>query len=195
VLVAAATLLSAHKVPRGLIGLLFVVGALLAGLSILANKTQHSYYVSARKLKAKLEKRLGLGEVALQTTPGMGSGIARLGRVGTFLTVMLVAIGLVDLVGAGLAFGVGTSEDADTTRRVEVVARLPAAAAAGFATTVVAADGEGTPVQSRELGGRVDARPFRLLPGDYTFWVAGRTLCRRPVSVAEAPLMIVRLHC
>lgn len=73
VLIAAATLLASESLPRALVGLVFGLGALLAGLSFLANNTQHSYYKAARELKEKLEDRLQLGEFALQTTPGMGS--------------------------------------------------------------------------------------------------------------------------
>ena len=103
VLIAAATIFSSDDVPRALVALLFLIGALLALLSILANESQHSYYRSARTLKQELETELNLKEVALATTPGMGSRFGRIGRVRTFLKIMLIAIALVDLAGAAFA--------------------------------------------------------------------------------------------
>lgn len=74
------TLLStSSSVPRGIIALVFLVGALLAVLSILANRTQHGYYRAAREVKGRLEGELRLGDRALTTTPGMGSPLNRVG--------------------------------------------------------------------------------------------------------------------
>ena len=97
VLIASATMFSSGDVPPELVAVLFFVGTLLAGLSFLANGVQHGYYQAARNRKHDLENRLDLREVALTTTPGMGSEVSRLGRVGAFLKVMLVAIALADL--------------------------------------------------------------------------------------------------
>jgi hypothetical protein len=72
VLVAGATLLASDKAPRALVGLVFMLGALLASLSFLANDTQSGYYHAARDLKKRLEERLDLGGGALATTPGHG---------------------------------------------------------------------------------------------------------------------------
>ncbi len=81
VLIAAATMFSSKDVPRVLVAVLFFVGALLAALSFLANDVQHRYYQSARERKRAIEDALELKDLALATTPGMGSPLARLGKV------------------------------------------------------------------------------------------------------------------
>jgi hypothetical protein len=79
VLVAATSLLAAAtRVPHELIAAIFLLGALLASISIFANYTGHTYYRETRDLKTRLEHDLGLGDRAIATTPGMGSARHRL---------------------------------------------------------------------------------------------------------------------
>lgn len=193
VLVAAASLLSAQKVPRALVALLFLVGALLAFLSFLANDTQRGYYTAARDLKAKLESRLHLSDVAIATTPGMGSGVERLGKVGTFLKTMLVAIALVDLAGAGIsgydALDLGRPESDPVEVAIDV-----RGTGADDANVVVASQ-NGIVLETRHLVGNRVLEPFHLQPGRYSMWANATSLCRQSVTVTDQPLQHPILHC
>jgi hypothetical protein len=79
---------------------LFFVGLICCLLSLAASRVQREYYVSARKHKGLLESKLRLGELSITRTVGMGSTMRRLGRVTTFLNVMLSVVAVIDLVGA-----------------------------------------------------------------------------------------------
>lgn len=187
-LVAAATLLASHKVPRLLVAAVFLVGLLLAVLSILANETQTSYYHSARDLKKQIEDKLGIGEFALATTPGMGSGIGRLGKVGTFLRIMLAAIALTDLIGAGLIAHRQWFES--SPHRVVVVlsrTRDPE-------RTVVVAQ-RGQVVAAREPSASGAYRSVKLEPGQYELWAASQHECRKPLLVSSAPVQLAGPPC
>lgn len=105
VFVAGVSLLSASSAATGLIATIFLLGAMLAVLSIFANQTQHGYYREARDGVNRAQQLLNLGDLAIATTPGLGSGVNRLGAVRTFLTVMLVALAIVDTAGALVALG------------------------------------------------------------------------------------------
>lgn len=108
VLVAGIGLLSRPSPgPAGLIAAVFGLGALLAVLSMLANDTQHRYYRRARDRMQHAGELAGMASVSISTTPGMaGVGsrgresppkLGRLGRVQTFLRIMLVALAVIDL--------------------------------------------------------------------------------------------------
>jgi hypothetical protein len=195
ILIASATMFSSGA-PRVLIAALFLVGTLLAGLSFVANDVQHGYYQSARNRKRELEESLKLEDVALATTPGMGSGIQRLGKVGTFLKIMLVAIGVADLVGAGLAISEAAEPSASTMRSSIVVIHLGAPKGGFPGEAVVVISQKGRLVRSRRLRPQRQALTFALKPGDYLASVAGEGLaCEKTVQVTEEPLQLLRLRC
>ena len=104
VLVAATGLLSASKPRAELIAALFVLGAILAAVAAYANQIQHGYYRRTREVKRALEERLELGDLALQSTPGMADPNAGRTpvRVRHALTGFLAALGFADLLGLAL---------------------------------------------------------------------------------------------
>ncbi len=194
VLIAAATMFASDKVPSQLVAALFGVGALLATLSFLANDVQHGYYKSARELKRGLEEKLELGEVGLRTTPGQGSGIARLGRVGTFLKIMLVALGLADLVGAGFAIDASLQDSEGPPPKHQVVLEIATHRGnGGWSALVVSQDQK--IVDVRHLGPNRQAPLLALPVGHYRVAVAGTSICRRELSVRDEPLQRVVLRC
>jgi len=174
-----------------LVGLIFVLGALLASLSLLANNTQHGYYKSARGLKEKLEDRLQLGELALQTTPGMGSKIERLGRVGTFLRTMLVAIALVDITGAGISAHAAFGSDPGPPDLVKVVMRV--SGTEGKFTAAVSQ--AGNVIAARTIAPREQMKPLSLEPGRYRVSILSRSICSEEMKVTTAPLQLARIAC
>lgn len=193
VLIAAATMFSGD-VPRVLVAVMFLIGVLLAVLSVLANEAQHSYYRSARALKLELEQRMQLGDLALATTPGMGSSFGRLGRVRTFLKIMLIAIALVDLGGAAFAAAdaVGGSEpDPESARTLVLEVERPQSGS--WSALAVSQNGE--PAVSRRLKSVSPTVLLQLPPGEYLVSLAGRTLCEKRVEVSRRPLQRVALGC
>lgn len=86
-----------------MVAAIYCVGLLCCGLSFLASRVQTGYYQTARDHKRVLEQRLGLGTLALSTTPGMGSALRRLGKVTTFNAVLLGALAVVNVIGIGFA--------------------------------------------------------------------------------------------
>jgi hypothetical protein len=81
---------------------IYLAGAVCCALSILASRTQQSYYRAARDHKTALEDKLALGDLAIRTTVGMGSLERRLGKVTTMLSVVLCVLLLVNLAGVAL---------------------------------------------------------------------------------------------
>jgi hypothetical protein len=77
----------------------FGSGLLIVGLSLLAMVTQHQYYRAARDGKTMLETQLNLGELAVRTTPGMGSPRERPLTVRTATLIMLGILGVGDAAG------------------------------------------------------------------------------------------------
>jgi hypothetical protein len=84
-LVAGVGLLSTQQVPLPVAMAVFLVGAASAVFAILASSTQKGYYANTRDRKRELEEKLGLGDLAIAPTPGMGGMRGRLARVTTFL--------------------------------------------------------------------------------------------------------------
>jgi hypothetical protein len=85
ILVASLGLFASNvAVPRTVIAIPFAMGLAVTLLAIAANQTQNAYYYAIRDKKQLLELRLGLGELAIQTTRGMGNrSFRRIGRVTT----------------------------------------------------------------------------------------------------------------
>lgn len=191
VLVAATTLLASQDVPRGVVALVFCLGTLLAVLSILANNTQSGYYHAARDLKKELEAKLELDQFAIATTPGMGSPITRLGRVGTFLKIMLIAIACVDLVGAGVAIA-KARESHEGDEVSQVVFKAPKRRTTAV-TVVVSRNGEVVATRRGTDGNQLKA--VSLEPGRYRVWIAGQQLCSQPVDISTTPLQVVAITC
>lgn len=87
VLAAGATLASAQEgqQPQLLVAAIFLVGILAALQAIAITWRQHQYYRSARDHMQRVASEIGLGDMRLQTTPGMTEGragkLAKLGRV------------------------------------------------------------------------------------------------------------------
>lgn len=192
ILVAGATLLASEGLPRALVALIFGLGALLAGLSFLANNTQHGYYQSARELKERLEKDLELGEVGLRTTPGMGSKIERLGRVGTFLKTMLVAIAFVNIVGAGIAAHAAFDSDPTSPELVKVVMRV--SDTHDQEITAVVSQG-GNVIATRTVAPGEQMKPLSLEPGKFRVSVLGSSICVDEIDVTAKPLQLARIGC
>lgn len=106
------------SVPRLVLAVPFMIGLVVTLLAYAANLTQKGYYYAIRDKKRLLELRLGLGELAIQTTRGMGNRrMRRLGRVTTFQAAVLLALAAANLGGIATAFTVErqTSGSASTS--------------------------------------------------------------------------------
>jgi hypothetical protein len=79
--------------------ILYLVGFVCCILSFAAAHVQHGYYRRSRDHKDALETRLNLDDLAIKTTPGMGSKIRRLGRVTTFNNVVLGILAIANVGG------------------------------------------------------------------------------------------------
>lgn len=82
-----------------LTGGLYLAGLVCCSLSYAAVRVQQGYYQAARDHKAAIEHCLGLGDLSVTTTPGMGSTIRRLGKVNTFNLVVLGVLALMNAIG------------------------------------------------------------------------------------------------
>lgn len=96
---AAITLLGQAKPPL-LAGAVFVIGFVVAALSILATHTQHGYYRDTRNAVRQLERRLGITDLTLIRTKPTGSRYRRFGSVTRFNFVILGLLGTLDVAGA-----------------------------------------------------------------------------------------------
>jgi len=184
-------LLSADRGPSSLPVVVFALGAVSALISILASTTQHDYYRNVRDRKAELEKRLGLGDLAIKTTQGMGGLRERLASVTTFQKLILGALLCADLAGSAAAL-----DDAwrPPPPKAAVVARLDVTAANDSRTVqlVFAQDGQ---LVASASGTRTRNAILRLEPGTYNVSVLGRRLCVRSVTVTDAPLQSLTVRC
>lgn len=96
----------------------FFVGVATSLLALAANSTQKEYYRATQDTKRALEQRLGLGELATRTTPGMGSKRKRkLGKVTTLQNVVLWVFVLANVAGmASVAFRPQTEPSSDNVK-------------------------------------------------------------------------------
>lgn len=100
VVAAAAGLLSnTPRTDQPFLIMLFLVGFALATFSIAATRIQKGYYSEARDLVKAIQAQLPLGDLAIRTTPGMGSARPRWRRVGQLQEWMFMLIAAVDLSG------------------------------------------------------------------------------------------------
>ena len=192
VLVAAIGLLATSaRVPREILGVLFTIAALLAGLSIVANVVQHRYYRSTRDEVKRLRGELGLPESTVATTPGLGSTARRLARVRTFQVIMLSALLLADVGGAVYSFATG-ARGPDVRLLVRVA--LPEAPKSRARLVLVLSE-DGEVRRQISVRPRQDA-PVAIAPGTYRVSTYARArLCGREVEVSEAPLQRFVLEC
>ncbi len=96
--------IQANKTLTASIGLgLYATGIVCCVLSLAANQVQRNYYRQAKRHKAMIEERLGLGDLAIRTTPGMGSQVKRVGKVTTFNTAILTILLGLDVTGLTLS--------------------------------------------------------------------------------------------
>lgn len=105
IIAAGITLLGQSQRP-GLGGIVFLVGVLVAVLSILGTHTQHGYYRDTRTAKSQLANTLGIAEVVLIKTRPSGSRYRRFGSVTGFNYIILILLCVVDVTGALSGFGI-----------------------------------------------------------------------------------------
>ena len=103
IIAAAITLLGQAKLPL-LAGTVFVIGIVVALLSILGTDTQHGYYRDTKNAKEQLERRLGIAGLILIKTKPTGSRYRRFGSVTRFNFVILGLLGTLDVTGAVYGF-------------------------------------------------------------------------------------------
>jgi hypothetical protein len=174
-------------ISRAVIAALFGAGLVIATMGIFALQTQHGYYQAARDLKERFERDLALGDYALKTTPGMGSGVARrLGRVHTFQLVMMWV--LLGAHGLGLGVTIAGAVPEHETTKVTVVVRV----SPSTSQVVVATPRGRIVVQGRPDGGTV---AFGLPTGRYEAWIARRRICRTTFVVGRQPLQTIAVRC
>jgi hypothetical protein len=99
VVLAAGVLQVGDRDLDGLAAGLFLAGLVSCVLSALAHQVAHGYFRATRDHKAAVEERLGLADLALTTTPGMGGAARRWGSVTTLVRSMLLVLAIVDLGG------------------------------------------------------------------------------------------------
>lgn len=91
-----------QRAPAVIYGL-YLAGALCCGLALVAGRVQRAYYRQTKAHKAKLEALLGLDDLAIKTTPGMGGTARTIAKVTTFHTLILTVILALDIAGIGYA--------------------------------------------------------------------------------------------
>ena len=188
-LAAAVGLRVSTDLPRLPLVALYGAAAIVAFLALFANATQTSYYRAARDKKQRIEEQLDLGDLALATTPAMGSGRKRLGRVRTFQYTMVVVLLAISVVGGVEAiFADPTPERVDTMLTVVTDA-------AGPLPVAVAPEGEA------DVEARARARPgvpvrLTLEPGDYRVAVlVEEAVCEDKLEVTNEPMNVAQLDC
>lgn len=82
-----------------LAGVVFFAGLVLTALGRLVVETQHDYYRAAREGLERVEGLLGLGDLAIQTTPGMGSAYRRRITVTRALLAVFAVLFVLDAIG------------------------------------------------------------------------------------------------
>jgi hypothetical protein len=162
-------------------------------LALFASTTQKSYYQNTRDRKRDLEKLLGLGDLAIAPTPGMGGVRGRIARVTTFQNFMLAALLAADL--AGLGASIADAIPTPPSRQVAIALRVhferSRRGAASFPLIVT---------QGKAVVSSLTARPgtlalVRLRSGSYQVFVLGRTTCTRPLVVGSEPVESASITC
>jgi hypothetical protein len=182
---------SAH-VPGAVAIVVFAVGVSSASVSILANRTQHDYYKNARDLKRDLEGRLGLGDLAIATTAGMGGLRGRIARVTTLQMLVLSALLVADLTGLGAA--IEHSCRSAPPSKVEVAVRVLVRhrTVARRVPLVLSRDGR---IQATATLRPGEMAILRLRPGGYKVATLAGRLCASRASITDAPLQSIVIRC
>jgi hypothetical protein len=170
----------------------FGVGALSAVLAMLAAATQKGYYQTTRDRKRELENRLGLGDLAIAPTPGMGSLRGRIARITTFQAFMLVALLLADLT--GLVTSVIEAFPSRAATPVALAVQMTVARAdRRRAIPLVVSDGHRVVLERLTRDGQISLLSLR--PGTYRLTGGIGSQCVRDVGVTSAPLQVITLSC
>jgi hypothetical protein len=82
---------------------LYLAGILCCVLALVAGRVQRTYYRQTKEHKAKLEELLGLGDLSIKTTSGMGGTAPVIAKVTTFHTAILSVVLMLDLLGFSYA--------------------------------------------------------------------------------------------
>jgi hypothetical protein len=191
-LVAGVGLLSTQQVPLPVAMAVFLVGAASAVFAILASRTQKGYYANTRDRKRELEEKLGLGDLAIAPTPGMGGMRGRLARVTTFQAFILIAILLADLAGLGTC--IAKALPSTTQPRVAVAVRVFVPRGHRPTTVPLVASQGGHVVQAGTM--LLDSTTLlKLPPGRYEFSSWMDRLCVQTVQITPAPLQSATIRC
>ena len=191
-ILAAGVGLLSSDVPAAVPIVVFVVGVVSAIVAWLASTTQHNYYKNVRDLKTRIEQRIGLGDLAIATTTGMGGTRWRLARITTFQKLILLALVTADI--AGLATAITQAADPGAPAKAEVLVQvMPKRHQLSLEVPIVFSSGE-------RVAASVGARPGNLMrvqlaAGVYQLLTFGRTLCTRRVTVTTAPLQRLVVRC
>jgi hypothetical protein len=170
----------------------FLVGALSAIASILANATQHGYYKNTRDQKRELENRLGLGDLAIATTRRMGGVRARLATVTTFQKFILVALMAADLTGFVAAIG-HASRSAPATK-VEVVAQVLVGQRHKPKNVPVVLSQKGR-IMATASPGPAEMVALRVEPGRYQVAALAGKVCASTKTITAEPLQRLVIRC
>lgn len=104
---------------------------------------------------------------------------------------MLVAIALVDIVGAGISAHAAFDSAAAPPNLVKVVMRV--SGMSGELTAVVSRAGR--VIASRTVAAGEQMKPLSLEPGRYRVSVLGQSICVDETKVTSSPLQLVRIAC
>jgi hypothetical protein len=192
ILAAGVGLLSADHVAGSVPIVVFAVGSAAALVSILASTVQHSYYQNVRDRKQDLEKLLGLGPLALQTTAGMGGVRGRLARVTTFQRSILAALLVADV--AGLVVAINQATRSAPAPKVALVTRVATGEREWRRPVplVLSRDGH---IEARATPRPSEMVVLRLRPGRYRVSALAGRLCTSTVSVTGSPLQSLVIRC
>jgi hypothetical protein len=171
----------------------FAVGAISTVLAMLASRTQNSYYQNTRDRKRQLEEHLGLGELAIAPTPGMGGMRGRLARVTTFQTFMLAALLAADL--AGIATSIAKAFPSGRTPTVVAAVHLQLVRPARAAKSIPVVASQAGTVEATSLVDANGTTVLRLRPGRYRIATWTGQLCERTINITSAPFQVVELRC
>jgi hypothetical protein len=184
--------LLSSSIPLGVPIAVFGLGVVSTVAAILANRTQHGYYRNVRDAKRTLEDRLGLGDLALATTPGMGGRHWRLARVATFQTLILSALLAADLV--GLVAGVREAVKSPAAPTIELAMRVVVKRGASIRSFPLVL------VRAGKIEAGATPRPgelvlLRVRPGRYTLSALTPSPCSAAAVVTKAPLQSLVVRC
>jgi len=82
--------------------LVFLLGAVAAGLSLVVTRTQHGYYAATRDRVRRLEDHLGLPQGQRMDTTSTLGGRQQKVKIKHVIAVLFAALGIAHLVGAVL---------------------------------------------------------------------------------------------